>query len=36
LRTAEVQDGVKPGVSKKESTEPLDAWKRIRLLDFEI
>ncbi|MEC5185973.1 transposase [Cryobacterium sp. MP_3.1] len=35
LRKADVEEGVKPGVTEKESAELRDAKKRIRLLEQE-
>ena len=35
LRKADVEDGVEPGVTEKESAELRDAKKRIRLLEQE-
>ena len=35
LRKADVEEGVKPGVTEKESAELRDARKRIRLLEQE-
>ena len=35
LKKAEVEDGVKPGVTEKESAELRDSKKRIRLLEQE-
>ena len=35
LRKADIEDGVKPGVTASESTELRDARRRIRLLEQE-
>jgi transposase len=35
LKKADVEDGVKPGVTEKESAELSEAKKRIRLLEQE-
>ena len=35
MKDADIEDGVKPGVTEKESTELRDAKKRIQLLEQE-